>query len=177
MQTAAVLWAVAAVAAAVGMGVIVHTRWLQSRTLEKCIALSILLHAVLAVACLFIGSSLPASRGSLDEGPMTMLMVHDERAVEATPADAGGSPPRDVAAAPALVPVTDAAASPAPPADLVPLLETLADAVADVTAEHDAAAAEQDTVALPPRTVSAGTVSAGTVSTHTVPPLYADRLG
>jgi len=182
MQTAAVLWAVAAVAAAVGMGVIVRTRWLQSRTLEKCIALSILLHAVLAVACLFIGSSLPASRGSLDEGPMTMLMVLDEPAVEATPADAGGAPPREVATAPALVPVTDAAASPAPPADLVPLLETLADAVADVTAEQGAAATEQTTVAPPPRTVSVGIASASaaspsTASTHTVPPLYADRFG
>jgi hypothetical protein len=87
MQTAAVLWAVAAVAAAVGMGVIVRTRWLQSRTLEKCIALSILLHAVLAVACLFIGSSLPASRGSLDEGPMTMLMVLDEPAAGMNPTE------------------------------------------------------------------------------------------
>jgi hypothetical protein len=181
MQTAAVLWAVAAVAAAVGMGVIVRTRWLQSRTLEKCIALSILLHAVLAVACLFIGSSLPASRGSLDEGPMTMLMVLDEPAAEATPAGADAAPPRDIAAAPALVPVTDAAASPAPPADVVPLLEPLANAVVDV-ADEDASrldpvtesvaatdTAEQTTTAAVPTPVAP--------SPRPVPPLYADRCG
>jgi len=172
MQTATVLWAVAAVAAALGMAVIIHTRWLQSRTFEKCVALSILLHAVLAVACLFIGGSLPASRGSLDEGPMTMFMVLDEPAAAAAPADAGGSPPQDVAATPALVPVIDAAASSAPPADVVPLLELPAGAVLDVAGERVAAAddaAEQDTAAAAPTAVA--------TPTRPVPPLYADRIG
>ena len=166
MQTASLLWAVAAVAAAVGMGVIVRTRWLQSRTFEKCIALSILLHAVLAVACLFIGGSLPTSRGSLDEGPLTMRMVLDEPAAEA---DAAAAPAPAAAPPPALVPVTAAAEPAAPPADAVPLLEPVLDPVAAgvgalVDADGEQAAVETAAAAPPP-------------PARTVPPLYADRLG
>jgi hypothetical protein len=176
MQTAAVLWAITAVAAAVGMGVIVRTRWLQSRTFEKCIALSILLHAVLAVACVFIGGSLPASRGSHDEGPMTMLMVLEEPAsaaateaaastVSEAAADDVSPPLKAVAAVAALVPMTEAVPSPGPPADVVPLLEP----AAGVEKAVEGAAAEQAADANAP-------APAGP-PTRTVPPLYANRLG
>ena len=51
MSTAAIVWTGVAVAAAAGLIVVVRTRWLQSRTLEKCVALSVGLHAVLAIVC------------------------------------------------------------------------------------------------------------------------------
>ena len=49
MSTAAIVWTGVAVAAAAGLIVVVRTRWLQSRTLEKCVALSVGLPAVLAI--------------------------------------------------------------------------------------------------------------------------------
>ena len=38
MSTSAIVWTGVAVAASAGLLVVVRTRWLQSRTLEKCVA-------------------------------------------------------------------------------------------------------------------------------------------
>ena len=146
-----IVWTALAVAAIAGIAVIVRTHWLQSRTLEKCVALSVLIHAVLAVVCAFVGGLAPASWGTRDEGPMTMLVVMaDDADVGAVPVDAGASagspaaepsatepssddivvdPPADDSLAdepvdvpsPDLLAVTAAAAT--PPSDLVPLLD------------------------------------------------------
>jgi hypothetical protein len=160
LSTAAIVWIVVAVAAAVAMGIVVRTRWLQSRTLEKCIALSLVLHAVLAVACSFIGGLTPASRGRDDHGPVTMLVMlaeapGDETASEPLEAVAGDAvasvaPPSDAAPQepfpgdPAPVAMSAslaalAAIAAAAPAELVPLLDSPEVPVADAALQTHAA--------------------------------------
>ena len=124
--------AVAIVAAAAGAGVtvLVRTGWLQSRTLEKCIGLSVVLHLVIAVVAAFVGGWSPASWGQRDEGRMTMLVVlADDQADDAVAdaADAIGDPddgPPDpptasseaaTAEAPPLPSLATAESPPAPP--------------------------------------------------------------
>ena len=69
--------------------VLVRTRWLESRTLEKCVALSVVLHAVFGILAVFLGGWSPASWGQRDEGRMTMLvMLADDETEEPAPADA-----------------------------------------------------------------------------------------
>ncbi|MBU6221671.1 MAG: terpene cyclase/mutase family protein [Planctomycetes bacterium] len=142
MSTAAIVWMSVAVAAAAGLVVVVRTRWLQSRTLEKCVALSVGLHAVLAIVCAFVGGWAPASWGRRDEGRMTIVMAvaeepSDAAAVEGATGDrdAADEPFDPKAAAtepshdadeppPPLVPLVAAAEAPAaPPDDHVPLLD------------------------------------------------------
>ncbi len=189
MHATGIAMAVLAVAAAIGVTVLVRTHWLQSRTLEKCIGLSVVLHLVLAVVAAFTGGWLPASWGRRDEGRMSMMVVladeeaEDEAVTDAAeaigdPADSDRQPPAGAAAdetppdTPALVPLAAAAAAPAPP-DLVPLLEAPAEeprdeAVSDSTADADAASAGE--------TEHAAEAS-GTPPTPRIPETYADRIG
>ena len=85
MQVAWIVGGVGVAAVATAVAVIVHTRWLQSRTLEKCVGLSLLLHAVLAAVCALVGGLAPASWGTEDEGRMTMLVVVADDAGEGRP--------------------------------------------------------------------------------------------
>jgi hypothetical protein len=171
MSIVAIVWTGVAVGAAAGLVVIVRTRWLQSRTLEKCIALSMALHAVLAVVCAFVGGWMPASWGRRDEGRMTIVMTvaeepNDAAAVEGAAGERDATatsepmPPDD--APPPLVPLTAAATAAAtPPDDHVPLLEPAPEhAIADEAADPAAGAA-------------AGPSSAA----RAVPSVYADRVG
>ena len=141
MSTAAIAWAVVAAVAAVGVPVVVRTRWLQSRTLEKCIALSVTLHAVLAVVCAFVGGGAPASWGQRDDGRMTMVVTLSEEPLDGplvadsteVPRDAGDAAPAAppatedaevVESPPPLVPLSvSSVTAAAPPDDHVPLLE------------------------------------------------------
>jgi hypothetical protein len=168
MQTGWLVWGMIAAAAAAGIALIVRTRWLQSRTLEKCVALSVGIHALLAAVCACVGGFSPASWGSRDDGPMTMTVVMcTEPEADAIPADAApaAEPPADV------MPDEPAAASPSPslvpiaraePADLVPLLDVVADAEPAAT---DAAA----------RPAAAEPAAASPDPQPTVPEVYADR--
>ncbi len=164
MQVAWLVWGMIAAASAVGIAVLVRTRWLQSRTLEKCVALSVGIHVVLAAVCALVGGFSPASWGTRDDGPMAMTVVMcTEPEADATPADAAevAEPSADVAAdaatepspPPALVPIAQAE-----PADLVPLL--------DVAADAEPAASEKATQ--PP-------VAAPPAPQPKVPEVYADR--
>jgi len=168
MQAAWLVWGVIATASAVGIPVLVRTRWLQSRTLEKCVALSVGIHVVLAAVCAFVGGFSPASWGTRDDGPMAMTVVMcSEPEADITPADAAtiAEPPADVAAdasaeaaaPPALVPIAQAE-----PADLVPLL--------DVAADAEQPASEKATQ--PP---SAEAAAAPPAPRPKVPEVYADR--
>jgi hypothetical protein len=185
MSTSAIVWTAVAVAAAAGLLVVVRTHWLQSRTLEKCVALSVGLHAVLAIVCAFVGGWAPASWGRRDEGRMTIVMamaddpsdaaaidgVAGDHAVDDGPlvADAPApEAPADDPTPPPLIPLV-AAADPAhaPPDDHVPLLEpppvavaTAADAAADAGAAASTPAA-----------------TAGSPAVRPVPAPYADRVG
>ena len=185
MQATGIVVAGLAALAAGGVTVLVRTRWLQTRTLEKCVGLSVGLHGVLAVVAAFLGGLSPASWGTKDEGRMTMMVVltdeqADDEPADAAPADdaapiAEDTPPQDRASppdAPPLVPLADAQA-PAEPAGLVPLL--------DAPAEE------------PPQAVPAGEIAAGAASPAEgkpgtapsppggpqprVPDAYADRAG
>jgi len=177
MGTAAIVWAVLAAAAAVALTVVVRTRWLQSHTLAKCVAISVLLHAVLAVVGVFIGGWSPSSWGRHDEGRMTMVVAladesTDEHAVgdaseAARPSDespAMAPAPADGPAAPPLLPATVAAAE--PPPDHVPLLEPPEEAPSAAAAPHETAGAE-----------SAPPADAPTAAAHRMPATYADRVG
>ena len=139
MQATGIVVAGLAALAAVGVTVLVRTRWLQTRTLQKCVGLSVGLHAVLAVVAAFLGGLSPASWGTKDEGRMTMMVVladeqADDEPADAAPADdaapmAEDTPSQDHEGpldAPPLVSLADAQAPPAP-ADLVPLLDAPAD--------------------------------------------------
>lgn len=170
MQTGWLVWGMIAVAAAAGIALIVRTRWLQSRTLEKCVALSVGIHALLAAVCACVGGFTPASWGSRDDGPMTMTVVMcTEPEADAIPADAApaAEPPADV------MPDEPAAASPSPspslvpiaraePADLVPLLDVVADTEPAATDAAARPAAAEPAVASPD-------------PQPTVPEVYADR--
>ena len=180
MSTIGIVWLVLGVAAAVGLAVLVRTRWLQSHTLSKCVLLSVVLHAVLAMVAAFIGGMRPASWGLNDEGRMSMtvalsqdpddadVVVADEPAEDA----AAASDEADVAdlEPPKLVEAT--AAEPAAPADLVPLLETATEVAAAEPADADPATADTD---------AAATLVAGAATQEparpAVPEAYADRVG
>lgn len=175
-------WIVGFVAAAVAVGAVavVRTRWLQSRTLEKCVALSVILHAALGAVCALVGGLAPASWGTLDDGRMTMVVVvesGDDGPVEpihggapATRADAPAGGARadddadDQADGPPPTPdgtVAEVAPAdrdpPSPPDDIVPLLETMTAEASDEPNGPDAAAAP-------------------TPQRADTPPIYADRL-
>jgi len=180
------IWIGGAVLAALtgaGLVALVRTRWLESRTLEKCIGLSVGLHLVLAVVAALVGAWLPASWGRHDEGRMTMLvMLADEPSDDAALADAAprldpaAEPsPRDVAERAADQPaeasappptVVPLAAAAAPPPDLVPLLDPVA-------AEPATSAAERAAVAHGEADAAAQALAAGAG----VPAVYADRIG
>lgn len=174
-----------AVVLAAGAVVLVRTRWLQSRTLEKCVALSVLLHAALGIICALVGGMAPASWGTRDEGRMTMvvLLEADDDGPAAAPTGETGptaaemsaddSRDRDPAELPPPATEADVAVlapagrdAPAPPGDLVPLLETVA--ADEPTASPAAAPAEVDEA---PST----SASASDVPRADVPPVYADR--
>lgn len=190
MHTHGIVWALVAVGAAVSLAVIVRTKWLQSHTLPKCVLLSVVLHAVVAVVCSCLGGLSPASWGQSDSGPMTMVVVTAE-----DPAD--GLRPADGDASPAAEPVADVinvagleaatrsatAEEPvAPPAEHVPLLEVASED--DATEENRPVEPEQTEVAA----VDAASASAvvdhspapsapvGTAAATAVPPVYADRM-
>ncbi|NDC53017.1 MAG: hypothetical protein EBZ74_01705, partial [Planctomycetia bacterium] len=69
------LWGGLGACLAVGIALLARARWLQSQTLKKCIVLSVVVHAALAVVAAFVGGSRPASWGTADEGRMTMEVV------------------------------------------------------------------------------------------------------
>ena len=189
MQTTWITVAVLATLAAVGVAVLIRTRWLQSRTMEKCVGLSVGLHLVLAVVAAFVGGWAPASWGYRDEGRMTMLVVlADETSDEQAVADATDSltqdeeprPERagadarepDADAAPLAVIPLAAAVSATPPADLVPLLDIA------VAQPHVAAPpSEQSPEAAATAAAAAATAAAGRPLTGGVPAVYADRIG
>jgi hypothetical protein len=190
MSTAAIVWMGVAVAAAAGLVVVVRTRWLQSRTLEKCVALSVGLHAVLAIVCAFVGGWAPASWGHRDEGRMTIVMAvadepSDAAAIEGAagdrdaadgPLDPDGSAlePAEHAdeSPPPLVPLVAAAEAPsAPPEDHVPLLDAPPAAEAtDPVAPSDHSTAVDSVAAME----SSQTRDRGA---RVVPSIYADRVG
>jgi hypothetical protein len=189
MHASGIAMAVLAAAAAIGVTVLVRTGWLQSRTLEKCIGLSVVLHLVLAVVAAFTGGWLPASWGRRDEGRMSMMVVladdeaDDEAAADAAeaigdPADSSDEPPAPAATdeaspdPPALVPLAAAAAASAPP-DLVPLLDSRADEPRDEAVSESTADAEAPPGGEAERLADAA--AAGSASR--VPETYADRIG
>jgi hypothetical protein len=182
MSTAAIVVAVLAAGVATGLGVVVRTRWLQSRTLEKCVVLSVGLHAVIAVVCGLLGGRAPASWGRRADAPPSMVVTLADDVAGMPVADATGAadesggntePPddarRDAAPPPPLVPTERPADTSlaGPPADHVPLLDVPAEPAADGaspvadTAERPTGAREADTEQPP----------------HLLPATYADRVG
>ncbi|MFM7107304.1 MAG: hypothetical protein ACKOZU_01640 [Planctomycetaceae bacterium] len=174
MQAAWVVGGAGAAIAGAGLAVLVRTRWLQSRTLEKCVGISLAVHALLAIVCVFIGGLTPASWGNRDEGRMTMHVVlsdEDDAPAVAEGGDAAAEPPpsEEVTREPDSEPPADevAEAADAPPADHVPLLAAPADdqpAPAEVAVDAPAAR--------PPADVTAASATA-----QPVPAIYADRVG
>ncbi len=169
-----------AVITAIGAGVIVWTGWLQSRTLEKCVGLSVVLHMFLGVVATFVGGWMPASWGTLDEGRMTMVVVVADGADEEiitdpvdappqddeisdTPALADGGPAPDMP--PLLVPLTGSE-SPEPPANVVPLLEVAADEASEAAPRESGVT---DETPLPS--------SSEPATVTMLPTVYADRVG
>ncbi len=137
MHSLGLIIGIMAAVTAVGVVVIVRTRWLQSHTLAKCVVLSVGLHLLLAVVCGLLVGAMPASWGHDDEGRMTMVMVvadeaADDGPLEAAapaPAEPPAATPPDTARMPQKRP-TDLAAAFGVPEDVVPLL-TEADEVAE----------------------------------------------
>jgi len=168
-----------------GLMALVRTRWLESRTLEKCIGLSVGLHLVLAVVAALVGAWLPASWGRHDEGRMTMLVVladepsDDMALAHAAPRLDPAAEPRpeavaDEAPAPpaepsALLPLVPLAAGAVPPPDLVPLL--------DLAAAEPATASPSEAAASAPRKTKAAEPGAAAAAGAGVPAVYADRIG
>jgi len=177
-SSAAVVWIAAAVAAAATTGVVVHTRWLQSRTLEKCIALSLVLHAVLAVAFSFIGGQTPASGGRDDHGSLSMVVMltappGDEPSLEPDALEAGDAIASEASPA---EPVPGGPTASAAPPELVPLLEAAVEpaAATAVVAEETAQAPVDAGVA--PGVPSAAPIEISSASP--VPPaVYGSRFG
>jgi hypothetical protein len=185
MQATGIVVAGLATLAAVGVTVLVRTRWLQTRTLEKCVGLSVGLHTVLAVVAAFLGGLSPASWGTKDEGRMTMMVVladeqGDDEPADAAPADDAAPLAEDTAAqdhegppdAPPLVSLTDAQAPPEP-ADLVPLLDAPADEPPDVVPAGEIA----DGAASPAKGKPGAATSQTGGPPSRVPDAYADRAG
>jgi hypothetical protein len=184
MSTIGIVWLVLGVAAAVGLAVLVRTRWLQSHTLSKCVLLSVVLHAVLAMVAAFVGGMRPASWGLNDEGRMSMTVALSEDPEDAdvvvadAPADDSGptvdeSEPVELKP-PALVDIT--AAETAAPADLVPLLEVASEIADDVPLAKAGVAGP--IVADGVRRDAAGSVAQPAAPPQpAVPEAYADRVG
>ena len=164
MQLGWVVWGTLAAVTATGCAALMRTRWLESRTLEKCVGLSLVIHAAIAAVCGFVGGLPPASRGASDEGRMTMQVVVDDAPDAAEPV--AESEPPQVEPGPEAAPQEQApagaragATADGPPAEVVPLLDVAAAAV-------DAASGSRfDDVAS----------TASEAVSHRVPPLYADR--
>jgi hypothetical protein len=175
MQAAWVVGGVAAAVIAGSFALLVRTRWLQSRTLEKCAGISLAIHAVLAAVCACVGGMSPASWGTRDDGRMSMqvvLSVEDEAPAIAE-GDAAAEP---IDEEPPLaepdtepVPAPTATVAAAPPADLVPLLEAPPEPQAE---PHTAASSTADHSQ--PATDGAAAESA---TARRAPAMYADRLG
>jgi hypothetical protein len=184
-------WAALAVGTAVGLAVVVRTRWLQSHTLAKCVALSVMLHAVLAVVCACVGGWSPSSWGRSDDGRMTMSVAlaedrADERAStdQAEPSEHTAEPPERVAESPEPIVADAGAAIPAaPPADQPPLVPLLPaeDAVAAAPPDHVPLLDLPPEPASPPVEAAAavpdGAPGEAAVTAHRVPAAYADRIG
>lgn len=139
MHALGLIIGIMAAVTAVGLVVVVRTRWLQSHTLAKCVVLSVGLHLLLAVVCGLLAGAMPASWGHDDEGRMTMVMVvadeaAEEGALEAVaPAAEPAEPPAAVAPDTARTPQdpsADLAAAAGVPEDMVPLLNVAAEAAA-----------------------------------------------
>ncbi len=189
-------WIAVTVLAASGIAtfaLLMRTRWLESHTLEKCVALSVGLHGVLGILAVFVGGWSPASWGQRDVGRMTMLMVvADDDPVEPALADAAehqgeADPPQDEPgveadggdepAPPPLVSLTPSAASPAPP-DLVPLLEVPAGEPPAATPDPSAVTRLTEEAAEDVPSDGAATRARDeTALGRPVPPAYADRIG
>lgn len=149
-------WIVAGVvlaAGAVGLAFAARTRWLQSDTLKKCLLLSVVAHALLAIVAASIGGLSPASWGRSTEGRPTMVVVVSEEPEGSIAAvqDAGdeaddvpqetlvadvdaesATPREDVIAAMASASDADRSTVEVDPAEIVPLLELPDDAKPDV---------------------------------------------
>lgn len=175
-----IAWAGLAAVAAVGFAVLVRTRWLQSHTLAKCVMLSLVLHAALAVVCGFVSGLMPASWGRNDEGRMAMTVVlaadtEDDGGLVEAGAAAVVEPPREPAEQelppPKLVPGAAAAADRSPSADLVPLLDVVAEITEPgaSTVESGVAPAREPRVAVD--------AAPGPAGVRSLPTPYADRVG
>ena len=186
MSTSAIIVAALAVVATAGLVAIVRTRWLQSRTLEKCVLLSVVLHGVIAVVCGLVGGWTSASWGRRDDAPPSMVITLGDDPCGDPLADgvgeSGGPPPADpadvadaeapAAEPPPLMPVESShERAAAPPADHVPLLEAPVEAVADEAIADATAAADVPVAAPSPPTDRA----AERGPPHLLPALYADR--
>ncbi len=180
MGTTGIAWSILAAVTVTGLVVIVRTRWLQSRTLAKCVALSVLLHGVLAVVCAFVGGWAPASWGRNDEGKMSIFVAladepSDVVAVVADDPSPAAEPAAEVGGRAALASIPDVPAIPLLPAegesavapvDHVPLLDA---AVERHVTESSSAAASPDSGA-------SGEVRPDP-QPHRLPDAYADRVG
>ena len=187
-------WIAVAVLAVFGLATVaalVRTRWLESRTLEKCVALSVMFHTMFAVMAVFLGGWSPASWGLREEGRMTMLVVlADDKADESVLADAADrlgtrdellpdefESTSEIAAESAtslLVPLATAKPSHAP-SDLVPLLDA-AEALTDKALSEAAVVSQSEAVATNVTNLEA-VMRASLSGQRTVPPAYADRIG
>ena len=201
MPTIWIVCGLLAAAAAAGLAVIVRTKWLQSHTLQKCVLLSVVLHAVLAGVAGFVGGLSPASWGQADSGRMSMLVVmaeddegdRDAIADAAGPVDdasAGGGPAAveydatalreasaDAAAAPRLTSMAESREPAEPPTDHVPLLEAADEDAAARTvdgADDAAPAGGAEAVAV---AATAETAAGGAAAARAMPAVYADRVG
>ena len=142
MGTGGIAWSILAAVTATGLVVIVRTRWLQSRTLAKCVALSVLLHGVLAVVCAFVGGWTPASWGRNDEGRMSITVALAEEPVDAPAVAEDSSPSHTEPAAAQDARTAPAAATDVPAIPLLPAEGEVAIAPVDHVPLLDAAPAE-----------------------------------
>ncbi len=165
-----VAWIVggASAAAAVGLAVVVRTRWLESRTLEKCIGISLAVHASLGVVCALVGGLSPASWGTRDEGRTAMQVVVsvDEESPAVAEGDDVAGEAREAAEAEATVAAAGAARAEHEPPDLVPLL--------DAGEEPTESQASATAVPAAERPRDGEQPAAGAAR---VPAIYADRIG
>jgi hypothetical protein len=186
MHSNGIVWAVLAAVVAVAVAVIVRTKWLQSHTLPKCVLLSVVLHAMVAVVCTCLGGRSPASWGQSESGPMTMVVVMaEDPAEDRVLADADSSNVADAIDASDLEAATVRTAtdeSVAPPLDHVPLLEV---AKEDENTEEtepvepdqtELAAVESASAASVVDHSPAPPVAGGVAAPTAVPPVYADRV-
>jgi hypothetical protein len=189
MHTSGIVWAVLAAVVAAAVAVIVRTKWLQSHTLPKCVLLSVVLHAMVAVVCSCLGGLSPASWGQSESGPMTMVVVMAEDPAEDRVLATDGSsiaaePVADAIDVAGLEAATRSAMpeeSVDPPVDHVPLLE--------VASEEGAEEEPQPEEPEPPEVAAVEAASASAIVDHSpappapvaaaataVPQVYADRV-